>query len=68
METLRLDVPTVHCRSCKLTIEEALDDLDGVDSSDVSLDDRRVAVTFDPGTTDTSAIKAAIEEAGYPVE
>lgn len=30
METLDLSVPTVHCRSCKLTIEETLEELDGI--------------------------------------
>ena len=67
METITLTVPTVHCRSCKLTIEETLEELSGVAGSDVDLDARRVTVTFDPDAVDRTAIAAAIETAGYPV-
>jgi copper chaperone CopZ len=67
VETITLTAPTVHCRSCKLTIEETLDELSGVASSDVDFDAKRVTVTFDPAAVDRTAITAAIEAAGYPV-
>jgi copper chaperone CopZ len=67
METITFTVPTVHCRSCKLNIEEALEELDGVAASDVDVGDKRVTVTHDPLAVDRSTIAAAIEEAGYPV-
>jgi copper chaperone CopZ len=67
METLNLSVPTVHCRSCKLNIEESLDELDGVAGSDVDLDAKAVTITYDPTAVQPAAIAAAIEEAGYPV-
>ena len=68
METLNLNVPTVHCRSCKLTIEETLEELDGVADSDVDLDTKHVTVAYDPDTVEVAAITAAIEQAGYAVE
>ncbi len=67
METITLTAPTVHCRSCKLTIEETLEELSGVAGSNVDLDAKRVTVTFDPDAVDRTAITAAIETAGYPV-
>jgi copper chaperone CopZ len=67
METITFIVPTVNCRSCKLNIEEALEELDGVAASDVDVDAKRVTVTHDPGAVDRATINAAIEEAGYPV-
>jgi copper chaperone CopZ len=67
VQTIQLDVPTVHCRSCKLNIEESLEELGGVESSEVDVDTKRVEVTFDPAVVDTPAVIAAIEEAGYPV-
>ncbi len=67
METLDLPVRTVHCRSCKLNIEETLEDMHGITGSDVDLDAKRVTVTFDPDTVEPAAITAAIEQAGYPV-
>ena len=66
METVDVPVPTVHCRSCMLTIREALDELHGVAGSDVDLDAKRVTITYDADTVDEAEIVAAIEEAGYP--
>ena len=67
METITLTAPTVHCRACKLNIEETLEELPGVGGSDVDVDAKRVTVTFDPVAIDRNAIAAAIEAAGYPV-
>lgn len=67
METINVNVPTVHCNSCKLNIEESLDELHGVAGSDVRLDAKQVTVTYDPDAVDPSAITTAIEDAGYPV-
>ena len=67
METLNVSVPSVHCTSCKLNIEESLDELVGVATSDVDVDAKQVTVTYDAATVDPKAITAAIEDAGYPV-
>lgn len=67
MDTFNVTVPTIHCNSCKLTIEESLDDLHGVAASEVSLDTKQVTVTYDPDTVDPATIAATIEDAGYPV-
>ena len=67
MATIDLAVPTVHCTSCKLNIEESLEEVDGVGGSVVDLDAKRVRVEYDPGVVDPAAIKAAIEDAGYTV-
>jgi copper chaperone CopZ len=67
MATIDLAVPTVHCTSCKLNIEERLEEVDGVDSSVVDLESRRVRVEYDPSIVEPGAIRAAVEDAGYPV-
>jgi copper ion binding protein len=67
METVTLSVPTVHCQACKLSIEESLDELEGVSVNDVDLDAKTVTVSFDPDKVDVERISAAIREAGYPV-
>ena len=67
MTSITVSVPTVHCQSCKLNIEESLEELDGVATSKVDVDTKRVTVTFDPDTVAPDAITAAIEAAGYPV-
>ena len=68
METININVPTVHCQSCKLTIEEALDELDGVADSDVDLDTKQVTVAYDPDAVDVATIATTIEQAGFAVE
>ena len=67
METVTLFVPSVHCHACKLNIEEALDELAGVDGSNVDLATRSVTLTYDPDAVDLAEIIEAIEDAGYPV-
>jgi Cu2+-exporting ATPase len=68
VRTLQLNVPTVHCKSCKLTIEETLEELDGVVRSDVDLDTKQVTVAYEADTVEITSITASIEEAGYTVE
>jgi copper chaperone CopZ len=67
METLNLNVASIHCNSCKLTIEESLEELAGVAASAVDLATKHVTVAYDPDTVDPAAITATIEQAGYPV-
>ncbi len=68
MTTIELDVPTAHCTSCKLNIEETLEEVTGVGSCNVDLDTKRVTVDYDPDAVDPATITAAIEDAGYPVQ
>jgi copper chaperone CopZ len=67
METVTLPVPSVHCHACTLNIEEALEELAGVDDSRVDLATRSVTLTYDPDAVDLAEIIEAIEDAGYPV-
>ena len=68
MQILTLNTPSVHCRSCKLNIEETLAELNGVAASDVDLAVKQVTVAYDPDTVEIATITAAIEHAGYAVE
>ncbi|WP_109509773.1 heavy-metal-associated domain-containing protein [Nocardioides speluncae] len=58
-------VDGMHCASCTLLIDEALEDLDGVHRSTTSLRKRRTVVEYDPTTCSPHAVVAAIAEAGY---
>jgi Cu+-exporting ATPase len=50
-----------------MNIEEALEELAGVDDSRVDLATRSVTLTYDPDAVDLADIIEAIEDAGYPV-
>lgn len=66
MTQLTIDVPDISCGHCKASIEGAVGGLAGVQSVEVAVEDRTVALTFDePATLD--AIIEAIEEQGYGV-
>ncbi|PSP78140.1 heavy metal translocating P-type ATPase [Halobacteriales archaeon QS_1_68_20] len=65
MERITLDVSGMSCATCASNIEEALDDLDGVDSGSANFATDEVTVEFDPERVSTAAIHEAIEEAGY---
>ena len=67
MTSKTLSVPEISCQHCKNSIEDAVGPLNGVDSVEVAIDDRTVAIDYD-GTDGTfEVIVAAIEEQGYEV-
>jgi copper chaperone len=58
-------VPGVHCGHCKAAVTRELEAIAGVASVDVDLDSKLVTVTG--SGLDDSALRAAIDEAGYEV-
>jgi len=64
-ETLRVGGMT--CAACSARVERALRKLEGVQSAAVNLATEKAAVVFDPRALRLSAIKEAIEKAGYQV-
>lgn len=63
-----LSVAGMSCGSCVRHIRKALDELGGVEASDVNLAAREVTVSFDPQKTGVRAIVRAIRESGYAAE
>lgn len=61
-----LSVPEIHCDHCKHSIEGAVAAITGVTSVAVSVEDRTVAVDYEP-PADRAAIVTAIDEQGYEV-
>ena len=67
MTEITLSVPDISCAHCKSSIEAALVPMEGVDTAEVSIDDRNVAVRFDDALVDLDAIVRAIDDQGYEV-
>jgi copper chaperone len=65
MTTLSYSVPGVSCAHCQRAIEGEVSQVHGVESVEVDLDTKTVTVSGEP--LDTTAIVAAIDEAGYEV-
>ena len=67
MDQVTLNVPDISCNHCKMSIEGAVNELSGIESAEVDIEGRTVAVSFDTGTQSLENIVAAIEEQGYDV-
>ena len=61
----KLKVTGMTCMHCVGAVKKALESVDGVESADVSLEPGQAVVN---GDADTSALVAAITEAGYGAE
>ena len=62
-ETITYSVPAIHCAHCAMSIREEVTEVEGVDDVVVDLEEKAVTVTG--RDLDDSALRAAIEEAGY---
>ena len=63
--TATWQISGMHCSSCSILIDEAVEELDGVASSSTSLKRKLTTVTFDATRCDGDQIMATIIEAGY---
>lgn len=62
-----LKVQGMHCTSCAMNIDGALEDLEGVESADTSYAKAQVTITYDKEKVTESEIIKTIEEQGYTV-
>jgi Cu+-exporting ATPase len=65
--TLRIPIKNMHCNSCSIRIERALQMTPGIIHAWASLGTNAVDVEYDPETVNFDAIRQAIEQAGYHV-
>lgn len=62
-----LDVKGMSCGHCKMSVEGALKELDGVKEALADVATGKVQVAFDEAKVDEQALKEAIEDQGYDV-
>jgi copper chaperone len=62
-ETLSYTVPAMHCGHCERAVKEEVSAVAGV--SEVAVDLETKIVTVTGSAFDDTAVRAAIEEAGY---
>ena len=68
MEKKILNVEGMSCNHCVNGIKKAVEELDGVISVEVSLEDKTVTVEYDPMKVKSSNIQVTIEDEGYTVK
>ncbi len=67
LQTATFKLSGLHCSSCGLTIDNALEDLVGVREASTSYAKGEVRVLFDPKQVQSKQLKSAIQGAGYQV-
>jgi copper chaperone len=65
METVELKVEGMDCQGCVKSVTRMLSGVAGVDKVDVSLEEGRARVTYDPAKAAVADMKRAVERAGY---
>ena len=67
MRSISMVVPAISCAHCKHTVESTLKGFEGVQEAIVDIDNKRVALTYDPDKVELSKLEEALSEEGYDV-
>ena len=67
MEKLSFKVDGMTCGGCVKSIQNALNEQNGINTAKADLDNASVEVEYDSALIAAAAIKAAIETAGFDV-
>lgn len=65
-QQVTLELPTMNCAMCPLTVKKALGRVKGVISADVQLDTKHATVKYEDTQTNTDALITATTNACYP--
>jgi copper chaperone len=63
MAELTYRVPVIHCGGCATTIQEALEPVEGVESTEVDIEAKVVTVR---GSAQDSVVRKVLAASGYP--
>jgi len=65
-QTVLLNVPTMDCATCPITIKAALTKVPGVSKVKVSYEKREAVIVYDDTRATVADLKQATEDVGYP--
>lgn len=65
-QTVTLEVPTMDCPVCPITVTKSLEKVNGVTDVAVTFEEKLAQVTFDDEVTNINALIDATTNAGYP--
>ena len=58
----------MHCTGCSTRLEKVLNNLEGVETAKVSLEEKKATIKYDETKINIENIKEAIEDAGFKGE
>lgn len=65
MNTITLNIGGMTCGGCVNSVTKVLENLNGVEKTEVSLENANAVITFDTGRIQTAALIKAVEDAGF---
>ena len=65
MATITLNIDGMTCGGCVKSVTKVLNDLDGVHSATVSLENKNAQVEFDESKIQIAQLVEAVEDAGF---
>ncbi len=67
METLQLNIQGMTCNGCVKNVTGVLQKVPGVSGVEVSLEQMRATIVYNPAEAKPAQLKAAVENAGFDV-
>ncbi len=68
MKELKLKIEGMHCTGCSTRLQKVLNNLEGVQEAEVSLEAKQAMIKYDEDKISIEGIKEAIEDAGFKAE
>ena len=68
MKELKFKIEGMHCAGCSTRLQKVLNNLDGVEEAEVSLEAKQAMIKYDEDKISIEEIKEAIEDAGFKAE
>lgn len=68
MKETNLEIEGMHCAGCSTRLEKVLNNLEGVETAKVSLEEKKATIKYDETKINIENIKEAIEDAGFKGE
>ncbi|WP_312266314.1 heavy-metal-associated domain-containing protein [Neisseria sp.] len=65
MQTLTLKIDGMTCGGCVKSVTTVLENLEGVEKAEVSLENANAIISFDESKIQPAALIEAVEEAGF---
>lgn len=68
MKETNLKIEGMHCAGCSTRLERVLNNLEGVETAHVSLEEKKATIKYDETKISLESIKEAIDDAGFKGE
>ena len=65
MKEVKLNIEGMHCTGCSIRLEKVLNNVDGVESAKVSLEEKKADIKYDETQVSEKELIAAVEDAGF---